>query len=105
VRVHIKCGMSMQPIVRLKSYVHNLPKPMAISKIVYFACVTLALTGDTTYLFDTGNYASKDVLIRDVAVIGGESTGTYAAVNLKNIGKSIVLVERKNVLGSIPIRT
>jgi predicted NAD/FAD-binding protein len=72
---------------------------MNIFNILYFVCVSLAIAGDTTDLFDPDHYASEDVLVRDVAVIGGGSTGTYAAVNLQNLGKSIILVEKENVLG------
>ncbi|OTA60078.1 amine oxidase flavin-containing superfamily [Hypoxylon sp. EC38] len=42
---------------------------------------------------------SAEVITRDVAIIGGGATGTYAAVNLKDKGKSIVVVERKGELG------
>ena len=61
-----------------------------------WASFVLGVTADQ---FDPKNYASKDVITRDVAVIGGGSTGTYAAVNLQNLGKSIALVEKENVLG------
>ncbi|OTA90739.1 hypothetical protein M434DRAFT_397724 [Hypoxylon sp. CO27-5] len=42
---------------------------------------------------------STEVITRDVAIIGGGATGTYAAINLKDKGKSIVVVERKGELG------
>ncbi|KAI1393303.1 FAD/NAD(P)-binding domain-containing protein [Hypoxylon trugodes] len=42
---------------------------------------------------------SAEVITRDVAIIGGGATGTYAAISLKDQGKSIVIVERKGVLG------
>jgi hypothetical protein len=74
------------------------PKTMSVLKVLRFACVSFAL-GVTADQFDPKSYASKDVITRDVAVIGGGSTGTYAAVNLQNLGKSIVLVEKENVLG------
>src|SRR5262245_50148167 len=38
-------------------------------------------------------------IIRDVCVIGGGSAGTYAAVRLRDMGKSVVVVERKGRLG------
>ncbi|KAI6085566.1 FAD/NAD(P)-binding domain-containing protein [Hypoxylon rubiginosum] len=40
-----------------------------------------------------------EVITRDVAIIGGGATGTYAAINLKDAGKSIVVVEKKGELG------
>lgn len=50
-------------------------------------------------LTDPGCYADKDIITRDVAVIGGGSSGTYGAIALKDIGKSIILVEKEGVLG------
>ncbi|HEX3777176.1 MAG TPA: FAD-dependent oxidoreductase [Polyangiaceae bacterium] len=41
----------------------------------------------------------RQVITRDVCVIGGGSSGTYSAVHLKDAGKSVVVVERKNRLG------
>ncbi|KAI1143690.1 FAD/NAD(P)-binding domain-containing protein [Hypoxylon sp. FL0543] len=40
-----------------------------------------------------------EVITRDIAIIGGGATGTYAAINLKDQGKSVVVVERKGELG------
>lgn len=52
-----------------------------------------------TSQFDPSNFASDHVITRDVAVIGGGATGTYAAINLKLLGESVVLVEKENILG------
>jgi hypothetical protein len=49
--------------------------------------------------FDPASYASEDVLYRDVAVIGGGSSGTYGAIKLLDMGQSVALVERADVLG------
>ncbi|EMC97041.1 hypothetical protein BAUCODRAFT_23436 [Baudoinia panamericana UAMH 10762] len=40
-----------------------------------------------------------DVIYRDVAVIGGGSAGTYAAVRLNDINVSVVVIEKDVVLG------
>ncbi len=45
-----------------------------------------------------GDY-SPDVIIRDVLIIGGGSTGTYSAIKLRDLGKSVAVVEAKGVLG------
>ncbi|KAI1213206.1 FAD/NAD(P)-binding domain-containing protein [Annulohypoxylon truncatum] len=42
---------------------------------------------------------NAQVITRDVAIVGGGATGTYAALNLKDEGKSFVIVERKSYLG------
>ncbi|KAG6995604.1 FAD-dependent oxidoreductase dbaF [Physcia stellaris] len=50
-------------------------------------------------LFDPRGYASKDVITRDVAVIGGGASGTFGAINLRRLGKSVMMIERDAQLG------
>ena len=38
-------------------------------------------------------------IVRDVCVLGGGSAGTYAAVQLRNMGKSVVVLEKQSRLG------
>lgn len=38
-------------------------------------------------------------ITRDICVIGGGSAGTYAALRLRDLGKSVIVVERKSRLG------
>ncbi|OJJ32699.1 hypothetical protein ASPWEDRAFT_743519 [Aspergillus wentii DTO 134E9] len=40
-----------------------------------------------------------DTITRDVCIIGGGSTGTYAAIQLKDQKQSVVVVEKKDLLG------
>ena len=49
--------------------------------------------------WDPADYAEEDVIVRDVAVIGGGSSGTYGAINLRLKGQSVVLVEKQALLG------
>jgi heterodisulfide reductase subunit A-like polyferredoxin len=42
---------------------------------------------------------STDIIERDVAIIGGGSAGTYAAVRLRDLGKSVIVIEKDVVLG------
>ncbi|KAK4463920.1 flavin-containing superfamily amine oxidase [Cladorrhinum samala] len=48
---------------------------------------------------DIGSYLSNTILVRDVAIIGGGSSGTYAAVQLKRSGYSVAVVEKAGRLG------
>ena len=41
----------------------------------------------------------QDVITRDVAIIGGGSAGTYAAISLRRLNHSVVVVEKKGRLG------
>lgn len=46
-----------------------------------------------------GDYSPTDIITRDVLIIGGGSTGTYSAIKLRDLGKSVAVVEAKGVLG------
>ncbi|KAK5656642.1 hypothetical protein OQA88_4622 [Cercophora sp. LCS_1] len=48
---------------------------------------------------NVASYLSSAILVRDVAVIGGGSSGTYAAVHLKRAGYSVTVVEKTGRLG------
>lgn len=50
-------------------------------------------------LVSTSTGQCDNVIDRDVAIIGGGSSGTYAAVRLRDQGKSVVLIEKNDVLG------
>jgi phytoene dehydrogenase-like protein len=43
--------------------------------------------------------AGSQVVEREVCVIGGGSAGTYAAVRLQQLGKTVAVVERQDPLG------
>lgn len=63
------------------------------------AIACAASTALCTNLLDPSCYAPEDVLRRDVAIIGGGSTGVYAAVGLRERGKSVAVIERQGYLG------
>ncbi|AGZ38854.1 NAD(P)/FAD-dependent oxidoreductase [Actinoplanes friuliensis] len=42
---------------------------------------------------------SDSIITRDVAVIGGGATGTYAAIRLRDMGKSVAVIETADRLG------
>ncbi|PMD26014.1 flavin-containing superfamily amine oxidase [Hyaloscypha hepaticicola] len=45
------------------------------------------------------NFASSEIITSDFVIIGGGSSGTYAATRLRESGKTITLIEREAVLG------
>ncbi|KAH9537522.1 hypothetical protein CY35_16G056900 [Sphagnum magellanicum] len=49
--------------------------------------------------FKLEEYNFTDVITRDVCIIGGGSSGTYAAIRLRDLGKSVVVVEHKDRMG------
>ena len=78
---------------------------MKFSSILYpaiglFAADTISGTSTKNVSqFDPASYPAANVMFRDVAIVGGGSTGTYAAVTLSDLQKSIVVVERESTLG------
>ena len=44
-------------------------------------------------------FSSSHILIRDVTIIGGGSSGTYAAIRLSELGHSVAVVEQEDTLG------
>jgi hypothetical protein len=64
--------------------------------IVVFGVVTAVPSYSSPSEKDVGGV---NVITRDVVVIGGGSTGSYAAIRLRDLGKSVVVVERQDRLG------
>ncbi|KAK8096246.1 hypothetical protein PG999_014268 [Apiospora kogelbergensis] len=48
---------------------------------------------------DPAAYDSRDIIHRDVVIVGGGSSGVYSAMRLKDHGKTVMVVEKKDVLG------
>ena len=59
------------------------------------ACVTSQSQNAPT----SGSDGSGNTIERDVAIIGGGSAGTYAAIRLKDMSKSVVVIEKDGILG------
>jgi len=58
-----------------------------------------ALAGLTTAAINESAFAPEDIYTRDVAIIGGGASGTYAAVRLReDYNVSIVVVEAQDHL-------
>ncbi|KAK5723844.1 hypothetical protein LTR17_013858 [Elasticomyces elasticus] len=68
------------------------------TSFLYFA-VAVAATQSSHSQFDPCFYAASDVLVRDVVVIGGGASGTYGAIQLKDAGRSVAVVEKADRFG------
>ncbi|KAJ5970525.1 uncharacterized protein N7479_000443 [Penicillium vulpinum] len=71
---------------------------MYLSKLSLVVASWLAITVAGNG-FDPENYAKADVIVSDVVVVGGGSSGTYAAINLRKMGQRVVVVEKGKHLG------
>lgn len=54
---------------------------------------------ESSSAINSADFSPKDIITRDVCVIGGGSSGTYSAIRLRDLGKSVVVVERSDRLG------
>jgi hypothetical protein len=59
----------------------------------------LGLLPEPTADTNEADYSADSIITRDVAVIGGGATGTYAAIQLRDLGKTVVVVESNDRLG------
>lgn len=77
---------------------------LVMSLLVLFCLVAVAAAvraPDSQYdvNFDEHGYEPHEVIHRDVCIIGGGATGTYAAIRLRDSGETVVVVEPDTVLG------
>ncbi len=67
------------------------------------AFLTVFLTSQAAALpspsINTADYGPASIIRRDVCIIGGGSSGTYAAIGLRDQGKSVAVIEKQSVLG------
>ena len=49
--------------------------------------------------FNTTSYPSASIIKRDVAILGGGSSGTYAAIALRDHNQTVAVIEKQNYLG------
>ncbi|KAL8856755.1 MAG: hypothetical protein Q9178_006713 [Gyalolechia marmorata] len=59
----------------------------------------LAFVGRISARIDHANLSPKDILNYDVCVIGGGAAGTYAAIRLRDLNKTVAVVETQGRLG------
>ena len=73
--------------------------------MLLFGFFLLLLFSDSSHLVfaddnvNEDDFPSNSKISRDVCIIGGGSSGTYAAIRLKQLGKTVAVVEKEAVLG------
>ncbi|KAK6840825.1 amine flavin-containing superfamily protein [Apiospora arundinis] len=68
-----------------------------VSLIILFASIALGSTASSNT--DPAKYDSQDVIYRDVVVVGGGSSGVYSSMRLRDHGKTVMIIEKKAMLG------
>lgn len=66
---------------------------LAVLAILPFA------SGSTSYTINGNKYDVDEVITRDITILGGGSGGTYSAIRLNDLGKSVAVVEASGRLG------
>ncbi|KAI4618704.1 hypothetical protein J4E80_005306 [Alternaria sp. BMP 0032] len=69
------------------------------SEAVLLASLLASPALSTTPKHHPSSFHPSAIITRDVAIIGGGSSGTHAAISLKDANKSVIVVEIKNRLG------
>lgn len=65
--------------------------------VLLFSVSGIWATPTSTQANDDQN--SKDSITKDIVIIGGGSSGTYAAIRLQQLGYSVAVIERQPALG------
>ena len=60
---------------------------------------TLQAEGSSSVVVNGVPCKVNSIIERDITVIGGGSSGTYSAIRLSDLGKTVALIEQKNRLG------
>ncbi|KIM97014.1 hypothetical protein OIDMADRAFT_131121 [Oidiodendron maius Zn] len=72
-------------------------------RLPLFVCVGFAiasgLSRSDSAQFHACSYAAENVLVRDLVVIGGGASGAYGAIAMKDMGRSVVVVEKESHFG------
>lgn len=61
--------------------------------------VTLQVSASASVVLNGVEYKVGSSIARDVCIVGGGSSGTYAAVRLSDMGETVVVIEQKDRLG------
>lgn len=67
--------------------------------LTLFASAVSARPSDAWQTFGSYKFSKADVIQRDVAIVGGGSSGTYSALSLKDKNISSIVIEAKDRIG------
>ncbi|KAE9372618.1 FAD/NAD(P)-binding domain-containing protein [Stipitochalara longipes BDJ] len=77
---------------------HSLRRSFLGAALI-FGC-NLPVLNASPIINERDNFSAADTITVDVCIVGGGSTGTYSAVRLsQDLGKSVIVIEKADVLG------
>src|SRR5215472_13361476 len=68
---------------------------MTFKNLILFCLFTFLHFHLAATKIDVTTFTESNIIERDVCIIGGGASGTYAAVRLLQSGKSVALIEKK----------
>jgi len=73
---------------------------VTFSFVSLLTCILASTVVDssTPSIFDLKKFKPQNIITRNVTVIDDDSAGTYSVISLKNKGKSIIVIEKKDRL-------
>lgn len=74
--------------------------PLGLTRLATFATIWPGIVGAQSDSHDDNwDVDPENIITRDVCVLGGGASGTYAAIRLRELGQSVALVEKQDHLG------
>ena len=69
------------------------------SLLFNLSSLSAAIASACTDQFDASCYNTNDIVTRNIAIIGGGSSGTYAAIKIRDSGQTVTVIESQAQLG------
>lgn len=103
-RLQIDCGDTLTSVMwnwyKARSYLYPQLCPRFAMKLHQAFLIFQSLSWAVFAQSDLSeSFPSSHVIDTDVIILGGGSTGVFAAIQLRDKGKKVVVVEAKNRLG------
>ncbi|TVY36652.1 Beta-cyclopiazonate dehydrogenase [Lachnellula occidentalis] len=67
--------------------------------LLLLSCITSVLSNPQRYEVNGHSHQCDRVISQDISIVGGGSAGTYAAVRLQALGKTVLVIEKTDRLG------
>lgn len=87
------------PLLVVLNISNRMHQKSPLLLLAVLATVLPASTAPTSCSVNGKKYDVDTVLTKDIAIIGGGSGGTYSAIRLRDLGKSVVVIEGTDRLG------